>query len=96
MMKKEAKPRLIRWVLLLQDFNMEIKDKRGGENVVANHLSRLESDKGIGNSTKIEESFSDEQLLAMEAHFPWYTDFVNYLACNVLPPGLSSQQKNKF
>ena len=96
MMKKEAKPRLIRWVLLLQEFDKEIKDKRGSENVVADHLSRLESDKGIENLTKIEESFSDEQLLAMEAQFPWYADFVNYLACNVLPLGLSSQQKKKF
>ena len=60
------------------------------------HLSRLESDKGIEDRTEIEESFPDEQLLAMEAQFPWYADFVNYLACNVLPPGLSSQQKKKF
>ena len=70
---------------------MEIKDKRGNENVVANHLSHLESDKGIGDRIEIEESFPDEQFLAMEAHFPWYADFVNYLACNVLPPRLSSQ-----
>ena len=90
MMKNEAKPRLIRWVLLLQEFDMEIKDKRGNENVVAYHLSHLESDKGIENRTKIEESFPNEQLLAMEAHLPWYVDFVNYLACNVLPHGLSS------
>ena len=83
MMKKEAKPRLIRWVLLLQEFDMEIKDKRDSENVVADHLSHLESDKRIGDQTEIEESFPDEQLLAMEAHFPWYAYFVNYLACNV-------------
>ena len=75
---------------------MEIKDKRGNENVVANHLSRLESDKGIENCTKIEESFSDEQLLVMKAYLPWYAYFVNYLACNVLPHGLSSQRKKKF
>ena len=75
---------------------MEIKDKRGNENVVADHLSRLEFDKGIEDHTKIEESLPDEQLLAIEAHFPWYANFVNYLACNVLPPGLSSQQKKKF
>ena len=75
---------------------MEIKDKSGSENVVANHLSHLESYKGIEDCLEIEESSLDEQLLAVEAHFPWYADFVNYLACNVLPLRLSSQQKNKF
>ena len=96
MMKQEAKQRLIRWVLQLQEFDMEIKDKSGSENVVADHLSCLESDKGIGDRTKIEESFPYDQLLAMEAQLPWYADFVNYLACNVLPPRLSSQQKKKL
>ena len=37
--KKDAKTRLIRWILLLQEFNIQIKDKQGVENVVANHLS---------------------------------------------------------
>ena len=41
MTKNEAKPRLIRWILLLSEFDLEVKDKRGIENRVADHLSRL-------------------------------------------------------
>lgn len=60
--KKEAKPRLIRWVLLLQEFDLEILDKKGSENCVADHLSRLSTD-AVLDSTPISESFPDEQLL---------------------------------
>ncbi|CAL9019468.1 unnamed protein product [Prunus brigantina] len=61
--KKEAKPRLIRWMLLLQEFDMEIRDKRGCENVVADHLSRLVHEE---DPLPIPEAFPDEQLLTIE------------------------------
>ena len=93
--KKDAKPRLIRWVLLLQEFDLEIKDRKGIENQVADHLSRLEQNRD--NSEVINEKFSDEQLFLMtQTQVPWYADFVNYLVSRLLPPDLTSQQKKKF
>ena len=57
MTKKDAKPRLIRWVLLLQEFDLEIKDKKGTKNLVADHLSRLE---GPSKEIHINDDFLDE------------------------------------
>ncbi|GJV56211.1 hypothetical protein Tco_1457216 [Tanacetum coccineum] len=55
------KPRLIRWVLLLQGFDIEIKDKRGAENLVADHLSRLENlDLGTFTEEEIADEFPNE------------------------------------
>ncbi|CAN6723973.1 unnamed protein product [Malus baccata var. baccata] len=63
--KKEAKPRLIRWMLLLQEFDIEIRDKKGSENVVADHLSRMVHEEHEHN-VPIPETFLDEQLLSIE------------------------------
>ncbi len=95
--KKEEKPRLIRWILLLQEFNLKVKDRKGTENVVAIHLSRLKQ-KEHGDSfddLPIDDSFPDE-ILFIIFQAPWYADFVNYLVCKVLPPNVSNQQRKTF
>ncbi|CAN6556588.1 unnamed protein product [Malus baccata var. baccata] len=95
--KKEAKPRLLRWVLLLQEFDLEILDKKGRENVVADHLSRLvNASTDEADSLPLKESFPDEQLLAVTHQVPWYADIANYLASGEIPSEFSYQQRKKF
>lgn len=96
--KKEAKSRLLRWILLLQESDLEIKDKKGSENQVADHLSRLEhtTEKGAPLSPII-EVFPDEQLFVVSlTQVPWYADYVNYLVSNVINPDFTYQQRKKF
>jgi hypothetical protein len=59
--KKDAKSRLVRWILLLQEFDLEIRDKKGVENSVANHLSRLQSEKSV--VLPINDYMRDDTLL---------------------------------
>ena len=70
MAKKDAKPRLIKWVLLLQEFDLEIKDKKGSDNVIADHLSRLERIAKTEKGTEIKEIFPDEQLFMLSVQTP--------------------------
>ncbi|GJS47500.1 reverse transcriptase domain-containing protein [Tanacetum coccineum] len=75
--KEDAKPRLIRWVLLLQGFEIEIKDKKRAENLAADHLSRLKNP-DLGTFTK--EEITDEPWYAeLNNDEPWYADYVNYI-----------------
>ena len=96
MAKKEAKPRLIRWVLLLQEFDLEIKDKNGCDNVIADHLSRVEKPIVQKEEKEIVEYFPNEQLFQLSLQSPWYADIVNFLACGIMPPELSYQQRKKL
>ena len=90
--KKEAKPRLIRWVLLLQEFDLEIRDKKGNENSVADHLSRLH----VSGTGDISDSFPDEHLLAVSSHAPWFAHIVNFLVTGSIPEHWNRHRKDKF
>ena len=91
--KKDAKARLIRWVLLLQEFDLEIRDKKGTENLVADHLSRLPN--SLTENSPVNETFPDEQLLAMSS-LPWYADIVNFLVTGATPTAWSTRDKYRF
>jgi hypothetical protein len=93
--KKETKPRLIQWILLLQEFDIEIQDKKGTENVVADHLSRIQFEQP--QPLPVHDSFSDEQLFEITPREPrWYADIINYLATSQIPPHWSKQDKDRF
>ncbi|KAL5550681.1 hypothetical protein UlMin_000857 [Ulmus minor] len=92
--KKDAKARLIRWILLLQEFDLEIRDKKGCENVVADHLSRLIVE-SVDENLPIKETFPDEQLMLI-SQLPWFADIVNYLVTGHMPSHWSYQDKTKF
>ena len=72
--KQNAKARLIIWVLLLQEFNLQIRDKKGVENVVVDHLSRLTIAHNTHNPP-INDEFPEESLLLVEKT-PWYVHIV--------------------
>ncbi|GAU43740.1 hypothetical protein TSUD_365890 [Trifolium subterraneum] len=91
--KPEAKPRLIRWMLLLQEFDVDIKDISGAENLVAHHFSRIERD---GDTSPIQDDFPDEQLLLLHGVTPWFADIVNYLVAGVFPAGASQTHIHKL
>ncbi|XP_013601086.1 PREDICTED: uncharacterized protein LOC106308468 [Brassica oleracea var. oleracea] len=109
--KKDAKLMLLRWILLVQEFDLEIKDKSGVENGVADHLSRLRVECGI----PIDEGLPEEQIMAIgavmavcetgrkleevktiEEKEPQYADLVNYLATRKEPLNLVGYAKKKF
>ena len=75
--KQNSKARLIRCVLLLQEFNIQIRDKKGVENAVADHLSRLTIAHNTHNPLIFDE-FHEESLLTVSVA-PWYAHIANFL-----------------
>ncbi|KAL6313352.1 hypothetical protein AAG906_028232 [Vitis piasezkii] len=92
--KQDAKARLIRWILLLQEFDLQIKDKKGVENVVADHLSRLAIAHN-SHSLPINDDFPEESLMLMEVA-PWYAHIANYLVTGEVPSEWKTQDKKHF
>lgn len=83
--KNNVKPRLIRWILLLQKFSIEIRDKKGAANVVTGRLSRLTDLKG--EELPLDDFFpSDKLFMLTRKEIPWYVNFVKYLSIIVLDP----------
>ncbi|KAL6345871.1 hypothetical protein AAG906_020453 [Vitis piasezkii] len=85
-----AKARLIRWILLLQEFNLQIQDKKGVENVVADHLSRLVIAHD-SHGLPINDDFPEESLMSIEVA-PWYSHIANYLVTGEVPSHFASQK----
>nr|GFA11184.1 DNA-directed DNA polymerase [Tanacetum cinerariifolium] len=105
--KKDAKARLLRWILLLQEFDFKVIDTRGAENYAADHLSRLENPyENVFDPKEINETFPLESLNKV-AHkdpcTPWFADLANYHARNFIikvdPTGDTTEltiQRRKF
>ncbi|GJQ96787.1 reverse transcriptase domain-containing protein [Tanacetum coccineum] len=96
--KQNAKTRLIRWVLLLQGFKIKIKDKKGAENLAADHLTRPKNpDIGELAKDEITDKFLDEHLMILKDKLndedPWYADYINYIVRKFIPPKWTPKRK---
>ncbi|XP_024006535.1 uncharacterized protein LOC112083043 [Eutrema salsugineum] len=112
MSKKDAKPRLIRWILLLQEFDIEFRDQKGADNGVADHLSRIQ----VEEKLPLNDSLPEENVYAMDTipitaqekpyqplirwsdafEIPWFGHIANYLAADIEPPHFFGYKKKKF
>ena len=93
--KADSKLRLIRWVLILQEFDIVIKDKKGCENLVVDHLSRLVNEEVTRKEQDIRDEFPDKSLLSVGER-PWFADIANFKAVGIIPNDLNWNQQNKF
>ncbi|GJV74062.1 reverse transcriptase domain-containing protein [Tanacetum coccineum] len=99
--EKDSKARLLRWILLLQEFTFKVIDTKGVENLAADHLSRLENPyENVLDPKEVNEKFPLETLNMVtsrsDSSTPWFANYANYHAGNFIVKGISFQQKNKF
>nr|GEY27029.1 reverse transcriptase domain-containing protein [Tanacetum cinerariifolium] len=99
--KQDAKPRLLWWIILLQEFDVIIHYKKGAKNLMADHLSRLENPHQDELQKKeITETFPLETLCMIafrgDSSTSWFSDIANYHVGNFIVKWTSSQQKKKF
>ncbi|WVZ70708.1 hypothetical protein U9M48_019351 [Paspalum notatum var. saurae] len=88
--KKDAKPRLIQWVLLLQEFDIEIRDKKEVKNSVADHISRMKFEET--SPLPIDDYMRDDQLLKVTIAQPWYANLVNCIVASYVPEGADKRK----
>nr|KAJ0208979.1 hypothetical protein LSAT_V11C400206560 [Lactuca sativa] len=93
MTKKDAKPRLIWWILLLQEFDLEIREKSRCENLVADHLSQITSNE---TPLPLRDESPDEHLFSLTQSTPWYADIVNFLSRRGILTHSHVLKKTKF
>nr|GEV85104.1 reverse transcriptase domain-containing protein [Tanacetum cinerariifolium] len=99
--KQDAKSRQLWWVLLLQEFDITVRDKKRALNLTADHLSQLENPhQSVLDKKEINETFPLETLNVVsfrgDSSTSWFVDFANYHTGNFVMKGMLSQQKNKF
>lgn len=89
------KPELIQWIQLLQEFDLEIRYKKGAENMVEDHLSKLSDLKK--EELPLDNFFPNDRLIVLiRSEMLWYFDFVNYLSIGVSPLGMDFQHKKSY
>jgi len=82
--KANSKPRLLRWVLFIQEFDIVIKDNKRSDNVVADHLARLVNEEVTQEEQEVRGEFIDKSLLSVVAR-PWFANIANYKVIGVIP-----------
>ncbi|GKB60112.1 hypothetical protein Tco_0916298 [Tanacetum coccineum] len=80
----------------IKEFDIKIKDRKGTENAAVDHLSRIKNDE-TSDDSEVDDNFPGDALMEINTEDePWFADFANYLVSDIIPKGMTYQQKNKF